>query len=63
MDKKISIRKASSLMKKSPQFIRAGLQQKTLPFGNAVKMNSKWSYYISPKLFYAYVGKGAEENV
>lgn len=63
-DKKISIKKASSLMNKSEQFVRVGLQRGILPFGNAVKLSSRWSYYISPKLFYEYIGyvKKEEEN-
>lgn len=55
--KKITIKEASLLMNKSEQFIRVGLQRNSLPFGTAVKMSSRWSYYISPKLFYEYVGK------
>lgn len=55
--KKITIKEASLLMKKSEQFIRVGLQRNLFPFGTAVKMSSRWSYYISPKLFYEYVGK------
>lgn len=62
MDKKISIKDASLLMNKSQQFIRIGLQRGILPFGNAVKVNSRWSYYISPKLFVNYIGKGVEKN-
>lgn len=58
MEKNISIQKASEVMGKSPQFIRIGLQNDKLPFGTAVKMSSVWTYYISPKLFYEYVGGG-----
>ena len=61
-EKKISIKKASTLMNKSEQFIRVGLQRGILPFGNAVKLSSRWSYYISPKLFYDYIGKKEEQN-
>lgn len=56
-EKKITIKKASELMNKSQQFIRIGLQRGILPIGNAVKMSSRWSYYISPKRFYEYIGK------
>lgn len=59
---KISIKEASLLMKKSPQFIRVGLQQQKLPFGTAVKLSDRWSYYISPKLFYEFIGKEAKAN-
>lgn len=60
--KKITIKEASSLMNKSQQFIRVGLQKGLLPFGTAVKLSSRWSYYISPKLFYEYIGKEAITN-
>jgi len=63
-ERKISIKKASSLMNKSQQFVRVGLQRGILPFGNAVKLSTRWSYYISPKLFYEYIGniKKEEQN-
>ena len=54
----ITINKAASLMKKSPQFVRIGLQRGLLPFGTAIKMSSRYTYYISPKEFYEYIGKG-----
>lgn len=41
---------------KSEQFVRIGLQRGILPFGSAVKTSSKYSYYISPKLFEEYTG-------
>ena len=58
MDKEesITIQIASKLMNKSEQFVRIGLQRGLLPFGTAVKLSSRWTYYISPKLFYDYVG-------
>ncbi len=45
------------LLGKSPQFIRVGLQRGILPFGYAVKMSNKWTYHISDKKVYEYVGK------
>ena len=59
-ENKISIKKASQLMNKSQQFVRVGLQRNLFPFGTAVKMSSRWSYYISPKKFYEYVGSNKE---
>lgn len=53
----ISIKEAAEIMGKSQQFIRVGLQRGLLPFGTAIKMSSKWTYYISPKQFYEYVGE------
>ena len=60
---KITIKEASSILGKSLQFVRVGLQRGILPFGTAVKISSRWSYHISPKLFYEYVGmKGDNTN-
>lgn len=54
--KTISVKEASKLMGKSEQFIRVGLRNNRLPFGVAVQLSSQWTYYISPKLFYEYIG-------
>lgn len=56
MPQKISIKKAAEIMGKSQQFVRVALQQGLLPFGTAVKMSSMWTYYISPKKFFEYIG-------
>lgn len=53
----IKVKEAAEIMGKCQQFVRVGLQRGLLPFGTAVKMSSKWTYYISPKQFYEYVGK------
>ena len=53
---KITIKMASKLMHKSPQFIRVGLQTGRLPFGSAVKVKNRWNYVISPHKFYEYIG-------
>lgn len=61
---KITIQEAAKIMGKSQQFVRMGLQQKTLPFGAAVKMSGeKFSYYISPKRFYEFVGETKKDNM
>ncbi len=52
----IKVEKAAVIMGKSQQFVRIGLQRGLLPFGTAIKMSSMWTYHISPKLFYDYVG-------
>lgn len=57
MSKQISVKEAAKIMGKSEQFVRIGLQRGLLPFGNAIKMSSIYTYYISPKLFEEYVGK------
>jgi len=49
---------ASEIMGRCQQFIRVGLQRGALPFGTAVKVHNRWNYYISPNLFYEYVGEG-----
>lgn len=53
---KITVKEAARIMEKSEMFIRIGLQRGILPFGVAEKLSSKYSYYISPKKFYEYVG-------
>lgn len=55
-NKTISVKDAAQMMGKSEQFIRIGLRRQRLPFGVAVQMSSQWTYYISPKLFYEYIG-------
>lgn len=57
MSKNISVKEAAEHLGKSQQFVRIGLQRNLLPFGSAVKMSSRWTYYISPVKFYEYVGQ------
>lgn len=45
--KRITVKEASKIMRCSPQFIRIGLQRGILPIGYAVKMSSRWTYYIT----------------
>lgn len=54
--KSLTIHEAAEIMGKSDQFVRLGLQMGILPFGSAVKLSTKWTYYISPARFYEYVG-------
>lgn len=53
----MKVQDAAKRLKKSPEFVRMGLQQGKLPFGTAIKTSSKWSYHISEKLLNEYVGK------
>lgn len=53
----IPVKKVAEIMGVSPQFIRVGLQQKTLPIGSAVKTSSKWTYHISYELLKNYIGE------
>lgn len=61
MAKSISVKEAAKIMGKSEQFVRIGLQRGLLPFGQAIKMSSIYTYYISPKLFEEYVGYKYEQ--
>lgn len=54
--KSVSIQEASELLGKSEQFVRVGLQRGILPFGSAVKLSTRWTYYISPSRLYDYAG-------
>ena len=51
MVNRLSVSKVAKLMNVSEQFIRVGLQQDKFPWGYAVKMSSKWTYFISPTKF------------
>ena len=62
MSGNIKVGKATQIMGKSQQFVRIGLQRGLLPFGTAIKMSSMWTYHISPKLFYDYVGLEFKEK-
>lgn len=53
---RVTVADAAKLMEVSPQFIRIGLQRKLLPIGDAVKMSSRWTYYISPERLEQYLG-------
>lgn len=56
-DTKLTVKIAADLMGVSEQFVRVAMQQKQLPIGTAVKITgSKYTYYISPKLFTEYTG-------
>ena len=57
MAQNITVKEAAEIMGKSQQFIRIGLQEGILPFGKAIKLSTQFTYYISPKLFYEYVGE------
>jgi len=59
---KITVERAAKLMGVSKEYVRMGLIQKRLPFGTAVRKSTVWTYHISPKLFYQYLGKNVEVN-
>lgn len=62
-EKKVTIKKAAELMGTSEQFVRIGLRNNRFPFGTAVKLSTKWTYYISPKLFYQYINKEQSKTI
>lgn len=63
MQRRVSVKEAAEILGVSQQFIRIGMQRGLLPIGTAVKMSSRWTYHISPKLLEEYVGQfNKEEN-
>lgn len=56
----ISPTEAARRLEVSPQFIRLGLQRGILPFGNAVKMSTKWSYCIPEAALEHYMQYGCK---
>ena len=56
MEKRVSVKEAAARLGVSQPFIRISMQLGELPIGLAIKMSSKWTYYISPKKLEAYMG-------
>lgn len=54
----IPVADVAKIMGKDPQFIRLAMINKLLPIGLAYKKegSSQYDFYISPKLFYEYMG-------
>ena len=57
--KNMTVPEAAKEMGKSQQYIRIGIQRGVFTFGIAQIMpnSQKYTYYISPVLFYKYIGK------
>lgn len=55
----MTVAEVAEIMEKTPSFVRIGLQRGTLPFGTAQIMprSRKYTYYISPVLFFQYIGR------
>lgn len=53
--KKITVAEAATAMGVSQQFVRIGLQRGILPFGCAVKMSGRYTYYINPQKLNDYI--------
>ena len=54
--KNVPVKAAAELLGMSQQFVRIGLQRGILPFGSAVKLSTRWTYYVSPARLYEYAG-------
>lgn len=52
---RMTVNEAARRMGASPQFVRIGLQQGKFPFGYALKMSTRWTYWISRERFDAYM--------
>lgn len=52
----LTVEQTARLMNKSKQFVRVGLQKGVFPFGYAVKLSGKFTYYISKQKFTEYTG-------
>lgn len=48
---KITVKEAAERMGVTPRYIHYGLQDERLPFGTAVRMEGRWSYYINRARF------------
>lgn len=62
---KITPPMAAAIMQKSNLFVYEGLKRGVFPFGHAMQMpgSSKWTYYISPPAFAAYLGISMEDLI
>ena len=60
---KIKVTEAAAVLHVSDQFVRIGLQRGILPIGTAIKMSSKWTYQISPKLLADYSGADIDKEL
>ena len=53
----MNVLEAAEILRKTPQFVRFGLRQKTLPIGVAVLCpGNRYSYHVSEELLRQYVG-------
>ena len=59
---RMSISETARLMNVSEQFIRIGLQKGIFPWGYALKMSSKWTYFISSVKFTEHTGIQVIQN-
>ena len=52
---KITVQLAAKIMGVTPRFLQMSLQYDKFPFGTAVKMDKRWSYYINTERFVGYM--------
>jgi len=60
---KLTVKEAASIMNVTPRLLQMGLQQGRFPFGVAVKMNSRWRYYINTERFIEYMTGERKEAI
>ena len=60
---RVTVAEAAAILDVSKEYIRLAMQEKLLPIGSAVKMSSKWTYHISPKLLAEYSGADVEAEL
>lgn len=53
---RLTVIETAKLMDCSPQFVRVGLQRGILPFGHAIKMSGRYTYFISKAKVHEYLG-------
>lgn len=46
-ENRLTVEEAAEIMGASPQFVRIGLRQGIFPWGYAVKISRRWTYYIN----------------
>lgn len=54
--REMTVKEAAKLLNKSELFVRIALQRNIFPFGTALKMSSKYTYYISRNKLFEYIG-------
>lgn len=60
---KIKPTEAAKILHTSDQFVRVAMQRGVLPIGTAIKMSSKWTYQISPKMLADYSGADIDREL
>lgn len=51
MSNRMTVKECARRMNVSEQFVRIGLQQGVFPWGYALKMSNRWTYYINKNKF------------